>query len=274
MRPIVPVYSIAKAYTAIAVLRSFHVEERVGGLLPGALAVPEAVRPLRLRDLLSHRSGLNDYAQWGDYRAAVAARETPWPQAEVLARAEVGSAGRFRYSNIGFLLLRLALEARYGGTYFDVLDRLVFAPLGICAHPFAEREDWGRCGHPSIDASLRAYHPAWVYPGTFAADPMEAARGLGLVMRGGLGQPLAAQLRKTSPVDVPPTHPMTPHAGYGLGVMTSGEPASVVAHGGQGPGFTLFAAASVDGSRWHGEAQGSEEEDLELVRRCVDGARG
>jgi len=270
MPSIVPVYSIGKSYTAIALLRSLDPERQVGDVVPG---LPEPLRPLTLLDLLSHRSGLDDYYPWPDYRAAVEARETPWPAGSILARAEVGAPGSFRYSNIGYLLLRLALEEHHQGSFFEVLDELVLQPLEIHAHPFAELADWARCDHPGIDDRLRAYHPGWVYTGTFAADPLEAARGLALVMQGALGADLAARLQQTWKVQVPPDHPMGPDAGYGLGMMTSGDPTSVLGHGGQGPGLNLFAATSADGSRWHGEVQASEGEDLELVRRCVTRAR-
>ncbi len=265
---VVPVYSIAKTYTAAAALLTFDPGDAVGAHLTGLS--PE-VAALTFDDLLAHRSGLHDYFAWTDYREAVDAREDPWADGAVLARAEVGEPGAFRYSNIGYLLIRLALERRHGGTFFEVLDDLVLSPLGIAAQPFATREDWDRCDHPAIDDRLRAYHPGWVYPGTFAADPDEAARGIALLMQGSLGDGIPTRMRTTLPVEgVSDVHPMTPVAGYGRGLMTKGDPVTVVGHGGGGPGFSLFAAASADGSRWKGEAVASDVEDLEVIRRCVE----
>lgn len=232
---IVPVYSIAKTYTAAAALLSFDPDDALGAHVAGL--APEASR-LRFREVMAHRSGLNDYGAWPDYREAVAAREDAWPHAAILARAEVGEPGAFRYSNIGYLLIRLALEARHGGTFFEVLEDTVLKPLGVRAAPFAARADWDACDHPAIDDSLRAYDPQWVYTGTFAAEPDEAARGIAGIMRGELGGGVAEAMRQAAVVEgVPATHPMSPGASYGLGLMVKGAPGTAVGHGGGGPGF-------------------------------------
>lgn len=262
-----PVYSIAKPYTAAAACLSLDLDEAVGTLLPD---IPANLASLTVRDLLAHRSGLNDYASWPDYREAVRRRDAPWPASEILSRAEVGEPGVFRYSNIGFLLLRLALEETRHGDFFGVLDELVFSPLGIPARPFAAQEDWRWCDHPAIGQSLRGYHPGWVYTGTFIADPHEAARGLALIMRGLLGNDVATEMRRPLPVDAPASHPMSPGAGYGLGLMTRGNPAAAAGHGGQGPGFNLFAATSADGSRWQGAVEAAEGENVDLIRACIE----
>lgn len=270
MNYVVPVYSIAKPYTAIAALTSLNRDLPVGHYVAG---LGPDLAALTCRDLLTHQSGLNDYAGWADYHSAVEARQAPWHEQEILERAEVARPGYFRYSNIGFLLLRRALETVHEATFFDVLQELVLTPLGLTAFPFSAPADWAHCDHPGIDDRLRAYHPGWVYTGTFAADPQEAARGLALVMQGALGQNMAHALRTSHLVDAPAAHPLSPAAGYGLGVMTSGDPVDVIGHGGQGPGFHLFAAAAVDGSRWHGEVQAAEGQDTDLIRRCLTAVR-
>lgn len=272
MRHVVPVYSIAKSYTAIAALRSLDLDLPVGHFVAGLRADLAA---LTCRDLLTHRSGLNDYSGWADYRAAVEARAAPWPMHDVLERAEVGGPGSFRYSNIGFLLVLQALEQAHAAPFFEVLQELVFSPLSVVALPFATLADWDSCTHPSADQHVRAYDPGWVYSGTFAAEPREAARGLALVMQGALGEEIPLALRETHRVGVPAAHPMSPGAGYGLGVMTSGEPADVIGHGGQGPGFELFVATTADGTHWHGEVQAVEGESAgnDLIRRCLEAVR-
>lgn len=235
--------------------------------MPG---LPTDLRWRTVEALLTHRAGVSDDGAWPDYRADVAARAEPWEVDRVPRRAEVREPGEFRYSNIGYLLVRLALERARGGTYFDVIDDVVLRPLGVAAQPFATRADWRRCTHPAISADLRAYDPAWVYTGTFCADPMEAARALAMMMlRGELGSELAARLRSSSPVDIPATHPMAPPAGYGLGVMTTGTPVAMIGHGGQGPGFTIFAAASVDGGTWCAEFMPEEKNEAPLIERCL-----
>lgn len=264
---VVPVYSIAKAYTAVAVLRSFDVDGQIGELVPD---LPEALRSVTVRALLSHTSGLNDYFGWADYRAAVEAREDAWEIDRVLAGAVVDRAGRIRYSNIGFAVLRLALERNESADFFTAISRRVLEPLGVEAFPFASRGDWLACTHESIGEELRAYDPGWVFTGTFAAEPDEAARGLAAVMRGELGEPIPRLMMQAVAVDAPAGHPLSPSAGYGLGVMTKGQPVTVVGHGGQGPGFALFAAVSADGRRWDGRVAEGQGEDLALIQACVD----
>lgn len=266
MSAIIPVYSTAKVFTAAAVLRSFDIDATIGDLVPG---LPEDLRSLTLRSLLSHRSGLCDYGGWADYREAVAAREDAWPAANVLERATVSEAGSFRYSNIGYLLLRMAVERRIGTGFFTAIDRLVLSPLGVDAFPFESREDWVFCTCESITDNLRAYDPGWVYPGTFAADPADVARGLAAIMRGELGPDLPRLMKQTIGVDIPESDPMAPDAGYGLGLMTKGQPVLAVGHGGGGPGFNLFIASNPDGTRWYGAARPTEEEDPDLIRSCI-----
>lgn len=264
---VVPVYSVAKAYTAVAVIRSFDLDGPIGDLVPD---LPAPLRPLTIRALLNHTSGLNDYVGWAEYRTAVEAREDAWEIGRILAGAVVDRAGRFRYSNIGFAMLRLALEHDESADFFTAIARGVLKPLGMDAFPFASREDWRACTHESIGDGLRAYDPGWVFTGTFAAEPDEAARGLAAVMRGELGDDVPCLMMDAVAVDAPARHPLSPSAGYGLGVMTKGQPVTVVGHGGQGPGFGLFVAASADGTRWSGRVAEGQGENLDLIQSCVD----
>ncbi|WP_114854563.1 serine hydrolase [Brachybacterium sp. YJGR34] len=264
---VVPVYSIAKAYTAVAVLRSFDVEGQIGELVPD---LPEALRSVAVRALLNHTSGLNDYFGWADYRAAVDAHEDAWEIDRVLDGAVVDRAGRFRYSNIGFALLRLALEREESADFFTAISRRVLEPLGVEAFPFASRGDWIACTHQSIGDDLRAYDPGWVFTGTFAVEPDEAARGIAAVMRGELGDDIPRLMMQSVAVGAPDAHPLSPSAGYGLGVMTKGQPVTVLGHGGQGPGFNLFAAVSAGRRRWSGRVAEGQGEELALIQACVD----
>ncbi|MCI9889481.1 serine hydrolase [Micrococcales bacterium 31B] len=270
MSHVVPVYSIGKPYTAAAAALSFALDATLGELLPELARGPvPGLARLNLRSVLQHRSGLNDYGGWLDYADAVARRGESWAVSDVLSRAEVGRPGEFRYSNIGYLLVRLALEREHGALFFDVLHGLVLEPLGVRAWPFAEPSDWERCTHPAIDNDLRAYDPGWVYTGTFAAAPDNVASGLAALLAGGLGGPLAHDMLTMLPVNAPPEHPFTPHAAYGLGLMGHGSPLRVVGHGGGGPGFTLFAAVAPDGSRSFGDCEPAGGDENALVRRCM-----
>jgi D-alanyl-D-alanine carboxypeptidase len=56
--------------------------------------------------------------------------------------------------------------------------------------------------------------------------------------------------------------------------MTDGDPATVVGHGGSGPGFTVYVAATFNGSRGHGEAAAAEIDDRPLIQACLAKLQG
>lgn len=90
---------------------------------------------LLVRELVSHGGGAvrdgDDVAHW--HLAA------DFPDAErllALARsgvARIPASTEFKYSNIGFGLLALVVEAVTGSSYADALESLVLAPLGLSA---------------------------------------------------------------------------------------------------------------------------------------------
>lgn len=280
---LVPVYSVGKVFTAAAALLRFDREDTIGT----HLSVPRALSGLAIGEILAHRSGLDDYFGWADYREAVHAGADPWPEEEVISRAQLADAGEFRYSNIGYLLIRRALEQAHGDHFFGMLNSTVLSRLEVEAYPFTDRTDWRRCAQWDLTESTLGYHPGWVYPGTFTARIGDAARGLARIMQGALGPGLAGTglagtglagtgladaMRRTRPVNAP-GHALA-EPGYGLGLMTSGNPATVVGHGGGGPGFTVFAACTSDGARWHGEAVAAESDDRPLIERCLAALSG
>ncbi len=90
---------------------------------------PEA--PVTLAHLLSHRAGLSDAAGYviplGESLEAKLADPRAW--------RDTGPSGRaaFEYANLGSPLVATVLEAASGERYDRVVERLVFAPLGVKA---------------------------------------------------------------------------------------------------------------------------------------------
>lgn len=148
-------------------------------------------------------------------------------------RVRLQAPGVFRYSNVGYLLVRGALTAHHDAPLFSILDHLVFRPLAIEAFPFAVLEDWDRCTLP-VAPDLRTYDPGWVYPGTIAARASQMSAGLSRLMAGDLGAQVADQMRRAQPVEAPEY--ALPDLGYGLGLMTSGRPPTVSATAVADPG--------------------------------------
>jgi CubicO group peptidase (beta-lactamase class C family) len=193
-----------------------------------------------LRQVLSHTAGLPDYGTLAAYHQAVAAGEAPWPVDVLLARvAEIPAppAGRFAYSNIGYLLLRQAIERQCGCDLDMALRQLVLAPLGLIKTRLARTPDdlvatyWG---------NTRRYHPGWVYHGTLVGPVREAALLLDLLMRGGLlsAASLQAMTAPVTRIGAPPGR-LYRDVAYGLGMaILATEAGPALGHNGQGPGST------------------------------------
>ncbi len=87
--------------------------------------------PVTLTHLMSHRAGLSDKA--GYIIPLGESLETKL--ADLAAWREVGPPGEaaFEYANLGSPLVATALEAASGERYDRLVERLVFAPLGVKA---------------------------------------------------------------------------------------------------------------------------------------------
>ena len=167
----------------------------------GRLQFDEPVhgKPFTLRHLLGHRAGLRCYGGLRAYHEAVAAGEQPWDVEEMLRRVDAGSTlahepgHGWRYSNVGYLMVRDLIETAADMTLGPALDCLAFAPLGISGVAVAREP-------ADLDATAwgntRRYHPGWVYHGLLVGPPGAAALFLHRLLAGHLLPPhlLAAML--------------------------------------------------------------------------------
>lgn len=232
----IPVYSISKPFLAQAVLElGVPLDSTVGEHLP-QLAPTYASRTIGA--LLNHTSGLADYGFLREYHAAVEARESAWSRAELLERCLVfpHEFEGFQYSNVGYLLLRMLVEAATGLEYFEALEQLVFGPLQIDA--FAKWEE--------ATEVVPGYDPKWVYSGTFLGDPSKIADALAQVVKH-RSETLGLS-RGTVAVHQENTGFETPGYGYGLMVDVDSPEDSprCAGHGGGGPGFGLMALVNTE----------------------------
>lgn len=203
----VPWWSVTKPLIAAAALRL--VERRrldLDARLPG--------RGFTLRQALRHRAGLADYGGLPAYRAAVAAGEAAWSDAELFARLDpppFAPDRGWRYSNPGYLLVRRAIEAAFGGDLGDALAELVLAPLGLSARLARTRGEV---------PGLRDYDPGWVFHGLVVGSVVEAAQALHGILSGALLKPDSlAEMRSWYAVGgALPGRPWRT-CGYGLGLM-------------------------------------------------------
>lgn len=205
-----------------------------------------------LRQLLNHTAGLADYAGLAAYHRAVAMQEPPWPRAKI--RAAVGDrlfapGTGWSYSNVGYLLVREALEQAGPGDLSELVARLIAGPLGLRSLKIARQSlDFAQL-HWTEAAD---YDPGWVYHGCATGNARDAAHLLHEVMSGRVISPrsLREMMRAIPLGGAIPGRPWTQCA-YGLGLMSGIWGATdrgqgckgagrVIGHSGSGP-FSVSA---------------------------------
>ena len=126
--------SITKSFTSMAVLLlreqgRLSLDDRLDKFLTD---IPDAWKPVTIRQLLWHTSGVPDYEEvmgYDSYRnlmtpeqviALVAAKPLDFP-----------SGSQWRYSNTGYYLLTLVIEKLGGEKYADFVAKDILAPAGM-----------------------------------------------------------------------------------------------------------------------------------------------
>ena len=153
--------SHSKTVTATLVLQlvedgTLRLDDTAGQLLPELATSP--VAKLTVRELLSHSAGLFRDSSDGDFwqlhqnfpDRAELVRILQDPEAPVLPANE-----RFKYSNIGYGLLGMIIEAAAGSGYGELVALRVSGPLGLA--DFGPELDPDRAGDLACGYSSFAY---------------------------------------------------------------------------------------------------------------------
>ena len=161
----VQVGSVAKVALAAGVLRlitegKLSLDTPVAALLP-ALSFRnrwEDTDPIRVRHLLSHTAGLENFRLWHVF-SLTARADTPLGAAftgadAALLTVQARPGSRFAYSNISYGLLGMVIEAVSGQRYDRYLDTRLLAPLGMRDSTFGFVTQTG----PGADARLAMGH--------------------------------------------------------------------------------------------------------------------
>jgi CubicO group peptidase (beta-lactamase class C family) len=281
----VQVGSIAKTLLSLAVLRlvsqgKVDLDAPLAALLPALqLHNPWAARsPVRLRHLLDMTSGLPDLQRWHMFNQAHTAN-----QPLVLAlRTDLGpirlrsEPGRqFSYSNLGFTLAGMVIEAVTGERYESWAARELLQPLGMMRSTFEFRRQgndpelaWGHLddGRPIADWPV-AVRPAAHFT-TTAADMARLMRFL--LDEGRLdGQPfvrseLMAGLGMSPTTD---TARAGLRSGYGLGLFTRDRHGAVgLCHGGSVAGWRAMFCVFLATRQGFFIALNSDREDADYAK--------
>lgn len=252
------IYSLTKTVIATIVLgmtdhRVLTLDDDIAGFLPEW----PFDTPVSIRQLLNHTGGLPDYGEDRAYQEAVRGHPgTPWTANEFLTRT-LGTSLAYmpghgwRYSNLGYLLLRLMLERETGLTFPQVVRHYLARPAGLDRLAAVESLGGMASLTPGFGASAAngtlvnvtaGYHPGWVAHGLATATAPELTRFLDLLFGGHLlGVESLAEM--TTPVPVTTNHPWMTKPSYGLGLMMDPDNrfGAVAGHTGAGPGYSTAA---------------------------------
>ncbi|MEW2497819.1 serine hydrolase domain-containing protein [Streptomyces nodosus] len=241
--------SITKTFVATVVLQleaehrlslSDSVEDHLPGLVRGA---GNDGRALTLRALLTHTSGLADYA--ADTGGVVPL--TPLQAVRIALTHPPAARGRFSYSNTNYIVLGMVIQQVTGRSYAVEVERRIITPLRLTDTSF-----------PGARTTLpRPHGHAYAADGSDVTelDPRVAgASGELVTTLADLDRFYAALL---SGELLPPRRlremldTRTAHGMYGMGLFPERLPCgtTVWGHDGRIPGSHVRTAATVDGRR-------------------------
>ena len=130
--------SVGKQFTAAAVM--MLVEEGKVGLDDPLLRffeqAPATWRDIKVRHLLTHTSGLTDYAESSGAKDALVDLRRDYTEQELVQKAfslpiEFAPGSQWSYSNSGYLVLGALIRSITGKFYGDFLQEKIFGPLGM-----------------------------------------------------------------------------------------------------------------------------------------------
>jgi D-alanyl-D-alanine carboxypeptidase len=253
--------SVTKSFVATVVLQlvgegRLALDDTVERWLPGL--VPNGDH-ITVRELLNHTSGLFDYT--ADPRfigRALRDRAAIWSPRRVLRLATSHAPGfapgaRWAYSNTGYIVLGLIVEAATGHQIGTELRRRIFEPLRLRATSFdstpriagAYAHGYFALTGPRQDASAFSPSGAWA-AGAIVSSADDLARFYRALLGGRLLRPaLLSAMQTTVPV------PADPHGGgSGLGLFETGSPCGRIwGHDGTFFGYQTLAWSSPDAQR-------------------------
>ncbi len=259
--------SVSKAFSGGVALSlvdhgTMSLDDTVGKRLPDA---PDQFKPVTLRELLNHTSGIPDFINAKGFSDALSASldKAPAPRQLIdYVRAEPLSfapGSRYEYSNSDNIFVGLMVEAATSKSYVGELQSHVLGPLGLrhtslpsgteLPEPLFHGYDVNPPMPPEDVSNLLAGGWAWASGGIVSTP-----RDLNSFIRGYVGSKLfnsnVAQDQRHFVVagGSEPTGPGDNSAGLAL-FRYDTACGTVYGHTGNIPGYTQFAAASADGHR-------------------------
>jgi len=127
--------SITKQFTSAAIMQlvekgRLSLDDTLGAMLPN---MPASWRPVTLRQLLNHTSGIQSYTGIAPWQRRWREDMSPDTIVRLVAADTLNFApgSRWRYNNTGYVLLGMILDRATGKEYPKYLDEQFFKPLGL-----------------------------------------------------------------------------------------------------------------------------------------------
>ena len=239
--------SVGKQFTSAAVMLMVEegrlaLEDSITQYLPDA---PASWKPIRVRHLLTHTSGIPDYAvDTFDYRHD--ATEEQLTKMAYALELQFEPGAKYEYSNTGYLLLGVIIHKVSGQFYGDLLAERVFRPLGMSTARVITEADivpYRAAGYQLVDGQVK--NQDWVAPSLnttadgalylSALDMVAWDKGLraGAILKPDSWKQVYTPVRLNSGEDYP--------YGFGWSVNTRGG-APLYSHGGSWQGFKAYIA--------------------------------
>ncbi len=270
-QPIAPtdtvrIASVSKAFSGAVALSlvaqgRLGLDDTIGRWLP---YLPRAWAPVTLAELLQHTSGLPDYIKSPAFLKLLGAdphaQLTPVQLLSYVAGQplEFRPGCRYDYSDSDNIVVGLMVEAATHGSYEAALANEVTTPLHLVkttlpvdaslSEPYVHGYDI-EAGTPPVDVSM-LLNPALAWAsGGMLSTPAELNQFMRSYVRGALTNP-ATRGRQFEfvPGGSGPPGPGTNSAGLAI-FRYQTDCGTVYGHTGNFPGYTIFAAATSDGSR-------------------------
>jgi D-alanyl-D-alanine carboxypeptidase len=237
--------STVKMVTAVTVLMLLEegkmgLDDKISDYLQGdVIDKIENADQATIRQLLNHSSGVYNYIQNLTFQTASLNDLIREWQPEDLLHYAYGQSAYFapsedvRYSNTGYIMLGMLIEAIEGKPFGDVFEEKIFAPLGMQNTRFAAKDpvpDGIARGYVDFYSNLQViestYFSGWDYytaDGGLISNPYEMNLFFQAVTSGALLSPTTMQemMTWTSPKDLDPAFfPIS----YGLGIFKIDTP--------------------------------------------------
>lgn len=259
-----PIWSLTKTFIAVATLRlatfgKLSLEDRIARWLP---SIPHA-EAITVHQCLQHTSGWPDYGCLPGYHAAVQRGDPPWTSDEFLKNAHAEKlafppGSGWLYSNIGYMVLRKALECICDLPFHDVIREQISKPLDLShtrvmegasdflhltpgySYKWSGHQDPVEQGNALDIRPL--YDPNWVATGLIASTATDITNFYHRLFNGTfLSAGLIALLTSIVPTGTQSHGLITPSYSLGLMVDPDWPHGPIFGHDGEGPGYAASA---------------------------------